>query len=140
MKRTRVEESVGVSGLLQQAEGMLIDGGLPPDLAAAIMTMARRGAEIAGSSAPRKQPPDHVSQLEHLWRVRELAHALDVHERTVMRHIETGRLRSSRIGRQHRIRQSDVDAFLAQSMFSHEEHRAQRVVDSGPADATGGAA
>lgn len=113
-----------LDALLVQVELALASGGMPPELVAAVVELARKGAGMSqppGRSAS-SSGGDRVAQLERLWTMRELAVFLDVHERTVLRHIESGRLRSTRVGRQHRFRQSDVDAYLARAISGHEQH------------------
>ncbi len=50
----------------------------------------------------------------NLLTIREVAKILRVSERSVLRYIESGRLRASRIG-QWRIKQSDLEEFLKES-------------------------
>lgn len=49
--------------------------------------------------------------MDRLLTIKEIAKYLKVSERSVLRYIEAGRLRASRIG-QWRIRESDLEKFL----------------------------
>jgi len=57
---------------------------------------------------------------EKLLTIKEVAKYLRVSERSVLRYIESGRLRASRIG-QWRIREKDLEGFLKEN--SNEERR-----------------
>jgi len=52
--------------------------------------------------------------IDKLLTIKEVAKILRVGERSVLRYIESGRLRASRIG-QWRIRESDLEKFLKES-------------------------
>ena len=52
--------------------------------------------------------------IEKLLTIKEVAKILRVSERSVLRYIESGRLRASRIG-QWRIKESDLEKFLKES-------------------------
>jgi excisionase family DNA binding protein len=54
---------------------------------------------------------EEVVRVQRLVTVSEAAERLAVTERTVRRHIETGRLRAYRIGHLVRLRTRDIDAF-----------------------------
>ena len=52
--------------------------------------------------------------IDKLLTIKEVSKILRVSERSVLRYIESGRLRASRIG-QWRIRESDLEKFLKES-------------------------
>ena len=52
--------------------------------------------------------------MEKLLTIKEIAKYLRVSERSVLRYIETGRLRASRIG-QWRIKETDLEKFLKEN-------------------------
>lgn len=52
--------------------------------------------------------------MDHLLTIKEVAKYLKVSERSVLRYIEAGRLRASRIG-QWRIKQSNLEKFLKEN-------------------------
>ena len=52
--------------------------------------------------------------IDKLLTIKEVAKILRVSERSVLRYIESGRLRASRIG-QWRIKESDLENFLKES-------------------------
>ena len=54
-----------------------------------------------------------MDRLEQILSIRTVAITLSVSERTVRKWCEVGSLPHYRIGRQYRIRQSDLDAYLA---------------------------
>ena len=47
-----------------------------------------------------------------IYTVKEVAELLQVSKMTVSRYIKSGRLKSSKLGRMHRIIESDLKAFL----------------------------
>ena len=53
--------------------------------------------------------------MEKLFTLQEAAKYLRVSQRSVLRYIEAGRLKASRIG-QWRIKQSDLDKFLKENL------------------------
>ena len=63
----------------------------------------------AAASAPR---PFTVAGLHRLLNTEEACTYLDCHYRTILRHIETGRLKAYRLGRLLKFRQEDLDAVL----------------------------
>lgn len=107
---------VCTAALLASAERILRAGGMPPELVGAVIVAARAGASLP-SSVDRRGALKAADRREHeeLWSVRDLARYLGVHERTIVRHIEAGRLASTRVGRQHRFRQPDIDRYLSSS-------------------------
>ena len=60
---------------------------------------------------------------DKLFTIREVAKYLRVSERSILRYIEAGRLRASRIG-QWRIKESDLEKFLKES--SNEKNTRKR--------------
>jgi len=52
--------------------------------------------------------------MEKLFTIKEIAKYLRVSERSILRYIEAGRLRASRIG-QWRIKESDLENFLKEN-------------------------
>ena len=52
--------------------------------------------------------------MDKLLNIKEVARYLRVSERSILRYIEAGRLRASRIG-QWRIKQSDLEKFLKEN-------------------------
>ena len=57
--------------------------------------------------------------MNHLLTLKEVAKYLKVSERSVLRYIEAGRLRASRIG-QWRIKESDLEKFLKENSNSNK--------------------
>ncbi|MBZ9569425.1 helix-turn-helix domain-containing protein [Patescibacteria group bacterium] len=57
--------------------------------------------------------------MDHLFTIKEVAKYLKVSERSVLRYIESGRLRASRIG-QWRIKRRDLEKFLKEN--SNKKH------------------
>lgn len=53
--------------------------------------------------------------VDKLLNIREVAKILRVSERSVLRYIESGRLRASRIG-QWRIKENDLEKFLKENL------------------------
>jgi excisionase family DNA binding protein len=53
--------------------------------------------------------------------VEEIARMLGLHEMTVRRHINQGRLKAIRVGRKVRIRKEDLEEFLRASNLPKEE-------------------
>lgn len=58
-----------------------------------------------------------MAQIQRPLTTEEAAEYLQVTVDTVRRYIREGRLRASRLGREYRIRQEDLDAFLDPSTF-----------------------
>src|SRR5690606_30170222 len=58
-----------------------------------------------------------MAQMQRPLTTEEAAEYLQVTVDTVRRYIREGRLRASRLGREYRIRQEDLDAFLDPSKF-----------------------
>lgn len=109
----RTNDSVAV--LLDEAERILLAGQMPRELVAAVIAFARKGAATRVGDAAQAFAPSgqRIVEVERLWSVRDLAHYLGVHERTIVRHVDAGSLSGTRVGRQHRFRQRDVDDYLA---------------------------
>jgi len=109
----RTNDSVAV--LLDEAERILLAGHMPRELVAAVIAFARKGAAPNLGDAAQRFAPSHerIVEADRLWSVRDLARYLGVHERTIVRHVEAGSLSGTRVGRQHRFRQRDVDEYLA---------------------------
>jgi excisionase family DNA binding protein len=56
--------------------------------------------------------------MDHLLTLKEVANYLKVSERSVLRYIEAGRLRASRIG-QWRVKRGDLEKFLKETSNSN---------------------
>ncbi|HVE46367.1 MAG TPA: helix-turn-helix domain-containing protein [Acidimicrobiales bacterium] len=54
-----------------------------------------------------------IETEQRLLKVREVADAMRVSNMTVYRLIRSGDLPSTRVGRSHRVRQTDLEAYLA---------------------------
>ncbi|MBZ9571955.1 helix-turn-helix domain-containing protein [Patescibacteria group bacterium] len=52
--------------------------------------------------------------MDHLLTIKEVAKYLKVSERSILRYIESGRLRASKIG-QWRIKKGDLEKFLKEN-------------------------
>ena len=109
----RTNDSVAV--LLDETERILLAGHMPRELVAAVIAFARKGAATHLGNAAQKSATLHerTTEVDRLWSVRDLARYLGVHERTIVRHVDAGSLSGTRVGRQHRFRQRDVDDYLA---------------------------
>jgi excisionase family DNA binding protein len=67
---------------------------------------------MARKKSPRQQPVPATTADDELLTTAEVAARLKVTRQTVQRLINTGNLVASRVGREWRVKRSELDAFL----------------------------
>lgn len=115
MKSTPALAASNLAPLLDDAERILATD-MPPEIARAIIDLARRGAAIDREFAT----PDRTVAMDSadggdLLTTREAADRLRVSEKQIYRLVSQGRLKRYGVGRQHKFHATDLADLLARS-------------------------
>ena len=63
----------------------------------------------------------HITEADRLWTVAEVADHMRVSNMTIYRLIKGGELRAIRVGKNYRLRASDLDDYFAASSIAHDK-------------------
>jgi len=64
--------------------------------------------------------------MTETYTLSDVAEALKVSRRTVLRYVKTGRIKAFKFGNNYRITQENIDKFMAENSLENEEKHKQK--------------